>query len=197
MPCEVKSDSKLVRLAACLSRGQVGACLMASPSGMIFPLFDIPLALSDSMPTLEQLLETFRRIEALHSRTDVDGEKAAAAEAMHRIRKLLAEKQTVDPPVEFRFSMEDDWSRKLFVALLRRYGLAPYRYPRQRYTTVMVRAPTSFVNETLWPEFLQLSDVLRQHLNEITERVINSALQGDTSEAAVVAGNPGLPEPRR
>jgi hypothetical protein len=147
------------------------------------------------MPTLEQLLETFRRIEALHARTDVQGEKAAAAEALHRIRRLLAEKQTTDPPVEFRFSMTDNWSRKLFVALLRRYGLTPYRYVGQRYTTVMVRVPKSFVDETLWPEFGQFSDVLRQHLDEITERVIASALQGDTSDAAVVAGTPGLPGP--
>lgn len=147
------------------------------------------------MPTLEQLLETFRRIEILHARTDVDGEKSAAAEAMHRIRRLLAEKQTTDPPIEFRFSMTDSWSRKLFVALLRRYGLAPYRYPGQRHTTVMVRVPESFVNETLWPEFTSFSNVLRQHLDEITERVITSALQGDTSEAAVVAGTPGLPAP--
>jgi len=149
------------------------------------------------MPTLEQLLETFRRIEALHSRTDVDGEKAAAAEAMHRIRRLLAEKQTSDPPIEYRFSMTDNWSRKLFMALLRRYGLSPYRYSGQRYTTVMVRVPKSFVDETLWPEFNQFSDVLRQHLDEITERVITSALQGDTSDAAVVADVPGLPGPER
>ena len=147
------------------------------------------------MPTLEQLLETFRRIEALHSRTDIHGEKAAAAEAMHRIRRLLAEKQTTDPPVEFRFKMTDNWSRKLFVALLRRYGLAPYRYSGQRYTTVMVRVPKSFVDETLWPEFRQFSDVLEKHLDEITERVITSALQGDTSDAAVVADTPGLPGP--
>jgi hypothetical protein len=127
----------------------------------------------------------------------VHGEKAAAAEAMHRIRRLLAERQTTDPPVEYRFSMTDNWSRKLFIALLRRYGLAPYRYSGQRYTTVMVRVPKSFVDETLWPEFNQFSDVLRQHLEEITERVISSALQGDTSEAPVVNGNPGLPEPQR
>lgn len=149
------------------------------------------------MPTLEELLETFRRIETLHSRTDVHGEKAAAAEAMHRIRRLLAEKQAVDPPIEYRFGMNDNWSRKLFMALLRRYGLKPYRYSGQRYTTVMVRVPKSFVDETLWPEFLQFSDELKKHLDEITERVISSALQGDTSEATVVVETPGLLGPER
>ena len=116
---------------------------------------------------------------------------------MHRIRRLLAERQAVDPPIEFCFSMTDNWSRKLFMALLRRYGLTPYRYPGQRHTTVMFRVPTSFVDETLWPEFLQFSDVLEKHLDEITERVITSALQGDTSDAAVVAGTSALPGPDR
>jgi hypothetical protein len=40
--------------------------------------------------------------------------------------------------VEFRFSLADQWSRHLLVALLRRYGIKPYRYSRQRRTTVMV-----------------------------------------------------------
>jgi hypothetical protein len=43
-----------------------------------------------------------------------------------------------------QFSMPDQWSRQLFMALCRRYGLKPYRYSRQRYTTVMLRAPKEF-----------------------------------------------------
>ena len=41
--------------------------------------------------------------------------------------------------------MADDWSRQLFLALLRRYELKPYRYRGQRYTTVMVKVPKKFV----------------------------------------------------
>ncbi|HEY9607478.1 MAG TPA: hypothetical protein V6C85_38190 [Allocoleopsis sp.] len=38
---------------------------------------------------------------------------------------------------------------KLFLALLRRYGVEPYCYSRQKHTTVMARVPVSFANETL------------------------------------------------
>ena len=36
-----------------------------------------------------------------------------------------------DAPTEMQFSMPDQWSRRLFVALCRRYGLKPYRYRRR------------------------------------------------------------------
>jgi hypothetical protein len=42
--------------------------------------------------------------------------------------------------------MPDQWSRHLFLALCRRYGLSPYRLHRQRRNTVMVRAPRGFVD---------------------------------------------------
>ena len=50
--------------------------------------------------------------------------------------------------------------RRLFSALCRRYGLEPYRYKGQRYTTVIVRAPRSFIDRTLWPEYLELQAAL-------------------------------------
>jgi hypothetical protein len=78
-----------------------------------------------------------------------------------------------DPAIEYRFTLADMWSRRLFVALLRRYGLRPYRYDRQRYTTVMARVPKRFVDETLWPEYTELNSVLRTYLDETIERVIS------------------------
>jgi hypothetical protein len=47
-----------------------------------------------------------------------------------------------------------DWDQ-----VSRRHGLEPYRYRRQRDTTVVVRAPDSFINNNLWPEFLQIKGV--------------------------------------
>ena len=42
-------------------------------------------------------------------------------------------------PAEVQFTLPDRWQRRLFTALARRYGIEPYRYKRQRYTTVMLR----------------------------------------------------------
>ncbi len=130
-----------------------------------------------------QLLERLRRVEALHARTDVVGERNAAAVAMNAIRAQLARIEEQEPPVEYKFSMPDDWSRRLFTALLRRYGIQPFRYRGQRYTTVMARVSKSFVDKTLWPEFVELDNVLRAYLSDITDRVIREAIFEDSSEA--------------
>lgn len=134
------------------------------------------------------LIEKLRKIERLHAGAATTGEREAAAEALERVRRRLAELEREEPAIEYRFKLNDDWSRKLFIALLRRYGLRPYRYARQRRTTVMARVPRSFVNRTLWPEYLELSATLRQYLAEVTERVIAEGVHGDTSEEEVVAG---------
>src|SRR5262245_20487343 len=98
-----------------------------------------------------QLREKLRKIEALFAGAGTTGERLAAEAALRRVQARLAELQRVDPPVEMQFSMPDQWSRRLFVALCRRYGLKPYRYRRQRLTTVVLRVPRGFVDEVLWP----------------------------------------------
>jgi hypothetical protein len=132
-----------------------------------------------------RLVEKLQRIEALFARPGTEGERAAAAGAAERLRARLREVAREDPPVEFRFSMADAWSRRLLVALLRRYGIEPYRYRSQRRTTVMARVSRSFVDETLWPEFEELNRTLLQYLNEVTERVVARAIHPDAREEQV------------
>jgi len=136
----------------------------------------------------DKLLEKLRRIEALFSGGSTEGERAAAGEALGRIQARLRDLERSDPPVEFRFTMSNAWSRQLFVALLRRYGVRPYRYHRQRHTTVMALVSRSFVDETLWPEFEALDAALTEHLSRVTEAIIAEAIAKDTSEAEEVLG---------
>ncbi len=133
-----------------------------------------------------KLIEKLRKIEALFSGATTEGEKVAAERARLRILERLAAVEREDPPVEYRFSMVDMWSRKVFVALLRRYGIKPYRYWRQRYTTVMAMVSKTFVDETLWPEFQEISETLRTYLSEVTERVVSQVIHQDSSEAEVI-----------
>jgi hypothetical protein len=123
------------------------------------------------------LLDRLAKIEALHAGTTFDGERAAAEKARARILALLGEMQAKAPAEEYTFRMADAWSRRLFMALLRRYDLKPYRYRGQRYTTVMVRVPKVFVEQTLWPEFQEFSKVLQEYLSEVTDKVISDVLQ--------------------
>jgi hypothetical protein len=139
------------------------------------------------------LIEKLRAIEALHAGATSPGEREAAANARDRILARLAEIARADLPVEFRLTVSDLWSKRLLTALLRRYGIEPYRYRRQRRTTVMVRAPRRFIEEILWPEFEALSGTLRTYLDEMTNRVIAEAVHADVSEAAEVDEPPPLP----
>jgi hypothetical protein len=116
----------------------------------------------------------------------------AAARARERIRARLRELAAMEPPVEFRFSLSDQWSRHLFVALLRRYGIQPYRYRGQRRTTVMARLSRSFVNDTLWPEFQELQQTLAAYFDALTDRVIEQALEVKAGEAEERAAAPQL-----
>src|SRR3546814_8662825 len=77
----------------------------------------------------------------------------------------------------------DLWSRQLFIALCRRYGIKPFRYTRMHRQTVIIRAPASFVQMTLWPEFEELSSALTAHLDEITTKIIREEVHEATQDA--------------
>lgn len=146
---------------------------------------------SDTMDE-NNLKEKLRRIEALFAGAATPGEREAAGAARERILFRLKELQDQDPATEWKFTLHDGWDVKVFCALCRRYELRPYRYPRQRRTTVMVRVPRSFVDRTLWPEFTELSQSLRQYLTEVTDRLISTEIHKDTSDADEVPEQPAL-----
>jgi hypothetical protein len=123
-----------------------------------------------------RLIEKLLRIEALYARPGTEGERVAASSARERIVARLRELERGEAPEEYRFSTGDIWGAKLMWALLRRYGVSPYRYSGQRHTTVMARVSRRFVDETLWPEYEQLRETLERYLEEVTERVIAQAL---------------------
>jgi hypothetical protein len=54
-----------------------------------------------------------------------------------------------------------------------KYQLHPYRYHRQKYTTVMVRINPQFLNEVLWPEYLFYSKHLEALVEDITSDLIH------------------------
>jgi len=129
-----------------------------------------------------RLIDKLRKIEALFARATSDGERVAAENASGRIRQRLEQLERSERALEFRFSVPDAWSKSLFIALLRRYGIEPYRYAGQRRTTVMARVTRTFADEVLWPEYQQLNAMLREHLEAITKRVIAQAIHGNQAD---------------
>jgi len=49
--------------------------------------------------------------------------------------------------------------------------------------TLIVKSPRSFIDQTLWPEFQELSAALSAYLSEITEKLIREEVHGETSDA--------------
>ncbi len=109
----------------------LGTCKLPSSHGTML----------NTMTQEHRLLERLRLIEALHAGAATPGERDAAANARERIKaRLAALQKNSDPPVEFSFKLRDRWSHRLLVALLRRYGIAPYRFRGQRSIRVPWRS---------------------------------------------------------
>jgi hypothetical protein len=140
------------------------------------------------MTAEQQLREKLRKIAALFEGATTEGERLAAAAAFERVKRALATTPRAEPVVETQFSLPDRWQRRLFSALCRRHGLEPYRYRRQRYTTLIVKSTRSFVDRILWPEYLELKKALDEYLNEATERIIREEVFRDAGEASERAG---------
>lgn len=136
----------------------------------------------------QRLREKLRKITALFEGAATPGERQAAAAAIERIKGTLESAVKTQQLPETKFRLADQWQRRLFLALCRRYGLEPYRYRGQRYTTVVLRAPRSFIDTTLWPEYIELQAALHTYLNVATERIIREEVFGDADEAAERTG---------
>lgn len=138
--------------------------------------------------TEAELIALLGKIQALHARAGTEGERHAAAAARDRIlgRLQAARSERPPPEVEHRLAVHDPWGRRLLLALLRRHGVRPYRYPRQHRTTIMVRATRRFIEDELWPEFQALDRELGVYLGAATDRIIAAAVHPDGSDAEEV-----------
>jgi hypothetical protein len=134
------------------------------------------------MEVESDLVERLKKIETLFARAGTEGERVAAGTAIDRIKRRIKICAQQDPPVEYKFSLNNAWSRRLFIALLRRYGIEPYRRYRQRHTTVMALISKVFVDQTLWPEFMALDKALQEHLDEITNNIISEAIFANSAD---------------
>jgi len=64
----------------------------------------------------QKLIEKLRLIEALFSGATTKGEEVAAELARERILERLRLMEREEPLIEYRFTMADMWTRKVFVA---------------------------------------------------------------------------------
>jgi len=122
---------------------------------------------------MTDLLETIKKIEALINGATTTGEKNAAISAKDRLLKKQPNLEIHQNLEEYSLYTSDSWHKKLLIAICRKYGVMPYRYKRQKYTTVMVRINQDFLNKVLWPEYLEYSKHLEKLVEEITDGLIS------------------------
>ena len=87
--------------------------------------------------------------------------------------------------VELQFTLPDTWSVSLFVAVCRKHGVRPYRYARQRRTTVMVRARERAFHRVVWPEFSRLQNELEIYFHDVTDYLIRHAMGSDGDDSGL------------
>lgn len=130
---------------------------------------------------MEELIDKIRKIEALIEGAKSTGEKNAALLAKDRITKRLQEEKEIQTS-EYALYTPGTWHKKLLLAICRKYGISPYRYKRQKYTTVMVKANEKFVNNVLWKEYLEYSAHLEKLVGEITDNIISKIHKEEDEE---------------
>lgn len=135
----------------------------------------------------DELQDRLAKLEALFRRAGTIGEKQAAGAAIERLKR-----KAQDHPVELKLSLGDIWAVRLFIAICRKHGVEPYRYARQRRTTVMVRVSETFFDQAIYPEFCELQAELVSYFQETTDHLIKTALHSDGDDSDL-APNAALP----
>lgn len=127
------------------------------------------------------------KVEALFRRAGSAGERAAAGAAMDRLHARLdsSRERKREPEVELKLSLPDVWSVSLLVAVCRKHGIKPYRYARQRRTTVMVRARERVFEGVVWPEFERLHSELEGYFEDVTDHLITRVMGSDGDDSAL------------
>lgn len=122
------------------------------------------------------------KLEALFARGATEGERAAAGAALDRLNSRLGT-GTQEPKTEFQYSLPDAWAVRIFVALCRKHGVKPYRYPRQRRTTVMVQVQKTAFEQTVMAEFNTLHAELVAYFKDTVDHLIADAMKSDGDDA--------------
>ena len=142
------------------------------------------------MTDTEKLLEKIRKVEALIAGATTEGEKNAAILAKNRLDRRRLEKLEFEIETkEYALYTQDSWHKKLLLALCRKHGVKPYRYRRQKYTTVMVNINEDFLNDVLRKEYLEYSKHLETLVQEITDEIIRKIHEDE--EEDIIQGNVG------
>ncbi len=131
-----------------------------------------------AMERQDEIRAKLAKLEELFAKGATEGERAAAGAALDRLNARL-ERSLKEDEVELQYSMPDAWAVRIFIALCRKHGVQPYRYARQRRTTVMVKVrPTEF-ERSVMAEFKVLHAELVAYFKATVDHLIADAMKSD------------------
>lgn len=135
----------------------------------------------------QDIAERLAKLEALFARSATAGERAAAGAAIDRLQMRLdrERREAEAPEIELQFSLPDFWSLRLFIAICRKHGVRPYRYPRQRRTTIVVRVRKTEFERTVRAEFDMLHRELARAFEGIVDHLIADVMHSDGADASL------------
>jgi len=111
----------------------------------------------------DALVSELQQIEREFARGGAVGVEACRAE--------LAEWRKREADREFRISVPTPTAQRVLVGWCHRYGLTPYRSPRQRKTTICVRVPPGFMQE-MWPRVEAMAHVIDRATADAARRIV-------------------------
>lgn len=114
----------------------------------------------DRAAVLKRLLEEEERVA-----TGWVGRKGQE-DAVGALRELLEQQRSSGhAQVVVKVREEDAYLRAFFMTLCRRYGLQPFRRPRQHRTSLMLEAPESFLQDVFWPLYNACAETIREEMS--------------------------------
>lgn len=135
----------------------------------------------------QDIAERLAKLEALFARGATAGERAAAGAAIGRLQTRLdrARREPEAPEVELQFSLPDLWSLRLFIAIRRKHGVRPCRYPRQRRITLVVRVRKTAFERIARAEFDMLHRELARAFQGIVDHLVADVMHSDGDDASL------------
>lgn len=110
---------------------------------------------------------------------------ASGASREARVQQL-AEWRTREADREEVCSTGDATGAWVVVMLCARYGIRPFRRPRQKPTTITLMAPASFVSKVFWPQVTEMVRVFEAGRAAMVNQVVRAWLGEAGHEALIV-----------
>lgn len=92
------------------------------------------------------------KLHALHAGAKTEGERRSVINAKRRILEKIISLE--NNSVEYKFSLKNRQNVELFINILNRYNINDYRMASKAQTTIIAKVPGVFVDNILWPEYL-------------------------------------------